>query len=363
MKRNFFFNKITALTLLGSLSVTALTGCSIFPSEDVSRFVPTVVAEEIDYTLTVVTRTDVINSKTFYCNYSETDSIDLSFETGGKKYGSLYVSKGSAVSAGDLLATLEMGSLEEDIEALEKSIAAHEESLEQSDALMQLEINKVNTQYEYGIISASQKDAELAKIENSYTSTNKKLNETLYLEYLEYETLTRKQNSYSIYAPMDGIITYVSSEMKNSDKTSVQGKTMISITTASECVFQARTTYASYYQNGDIVTINMTKGGTGSYDAVIELSPDDAELMYIYPTEEISDLEIGARATISLLIDSRENVLAVASTAIHSTGEFSYVYYINEDGIRDMKIVETGLTGGGLTEIISGLEFGETVIN
>lgn len=363
MKRNSISNKIMAITVLSSLSITALTGCSLFPSEDVSRSVPTVIAEEIDYKLTVVTRTNVTNAKTFYCNYSETDSIDLSFETGGKKYGDVYVSKGAKVAAGDLLATLEMGSLEKDIESLEESISAHEEALAQSNELMNLEINKVNTQYKYGLISATQKESELSKIESSYASTNKKLTETLYLEHLEYDTLITKLNNYSIYAPIDGVITYVSSEMKNSSKTSVQGKTMISITSASECVFQARTALTSYYKDGDIVTINMTKGGTGTYDAVIALSPDDDELMYLYPTEEITDLEIGARAIITLVIDSRENVLAVESTAIHKAADFKYVYYINKDGIRDMKIVETGLTGGGLTEIVSGLEFGETIIN
>lgn len=363
MKKNRIFYNVMALTLLSSLSTVTITGCSLLPTEDISRSIPTVVAEEIDYELVVVTRTNVINSKTFYCNYSETDSIDLSFETGGKHYGETYVSKGSEVVAGDLLATLEMGNLENEITALEESIASHEEALSQSTELMNLEIQKVNTKYNYGVISAVQKEQELAKIETSYANTNKRLNEALYLEYLEHETLTSKRDSYSIYAPIDGVITYVSSEMRNSDKTSVQGKTMISITNASECVFQARTPLASYYNNGDTVTITMTKGGTGVYDAVIELSPYDSELMYLYPTEEITDLEIGARATISLLIDSRENVLAVESSAIHNATDFKYVYYINEDGIRDMKIVETGLTGEGMTEIISGLEFGEAVIN
>ena len=318
---------------------------------------------QFDYKLVVVTRTNVTNEKTFYCNYSETTSMDLSFETGGKKYGEIYVSKGMEVAAGDLLATLEMGSLEKDIEALEESIASHEEALAQSNELMNLEIKKVTTKFNYGMISSSQKEQELARIENSYSSTNKRLSETLYLEYLEHYTLTTKRDSYSIYAPIDGVITYVSSEMRNSDKTSIQGKTMISITHASECVFQARTPLTSYYKDGDIVTINMTKGGTGTYEAIIQLSPDDEELMYLYPTEEIADLEIGARATSSLMIDSRENVLAVENTAIHSAVDFEYVYYINEDGVRDMKIVETGLTGGGMTEIISGLEFGETIIN
>ena len=107
----------------------------------------------------------------------------------------------------------------------------------------------------------------------------------------------------------------------------------------------------------------MLKGGTGTYDAVVEFAPNNEKLMYIYPTEEISDLSIGARASYSLVVDSRDNALAVASGAIMSTADGRhYVYYINDDGVRDIKFVETGIMGDGMTEIISGLEYGETII-
>lgn len=363
MKRNIVSNKVMTFMLLGSLSVTSLSGCALLPAEDANRVVPTVAAQvKKEYTMEVVTRTSVIDKKTFVCSYTETESTDLSFTTGGKHFGEVFVSKGSQVEEGELLATLEMGNLEEEILALEESIASHEKALLQSQALMELEIEKLNIKYKHGMITAAQKEKELERIEKSYAATNEKLNETLYLERLEYDTMLAKQDSYSIYAPMDGIITYVSSEFGNSDRTSVQGKTMISIVEASACVFQAKTPLAAYYENGDIITITMSRGGTGVYEAVVELSPDNPELMYLHPTEEIADLEVGARATIELIIDSRENVLAVSNEAIREAADFQYVYYINADGIRDMKIVETGLVGGGMTEVISGLEFGEQII-
>ncbi len=364
MKRNILSNKVMSFMLLGSLSVSLLNGCALLPAEDANRVVPTVAAvDKKEYSLEVVTRTNIINKKTFICNYSETEAIDLSFSISGKNYGEAYVKKGSQVKAGDLLGTLEIGSLEDEILALEKSIANHEKALQQSKELMDLEIEKVNTQYKYNLISASKKESELARIDRSYSATNEKLDEALRLEYLEYETLTARRDSCSIYAPIDGVITYISSEFGNGGRTkSEDGKTVISIVDASGCVFQAKTDLTSYYQDGDIVTMTLTRGGSGVYEAVIAIPENLADTMYLYPTEEIADLQIGARASVELIIDSRENVLALSNTAVRDAADFQYVYYINEDGVRDMKVIETGLVGGGMTEIISGLEFGDTVI-
>ena len=137
---------------------------------------------------------------------------------------------------------------------------------------------------------------------------------------------------------------------------------MVSIIEASACVFQAKTPLTSYYEDGDIVSMTLTRGGSGVYDAVIEIPDDLTDTMYLHPTEDIADLQIGARASVELIIDSRENVLAISNEAVRDASDFQYVYYVNADGVRDMKIVETGLVGGGMTEIISGLEFGDTVI-
>ncbi len=364
MKRNKVLSKVLPVTLVTSLCIANLGGCALLPVEDTGRAVPTVAArQEEEYNMVVVTRTDIVNSKTIVCNYTEKSGTDLSFETGGKAFGAIYVSNGDTVVKGQLLAKLNMGSLDSDIENLEIAIRNHEKELAQSLELMDLEIAKVNTKYNHGMITLSQRDAEIATIKESYSYSNTYLEEALYLEKLEYDTLIIKQQKARIYAPMDGIITYVSSEFRNASNTSVSGRRMITVSEASDCVFQASTDYRGLFTDGETITITMTKGGTGTYEATIEFDPDNDKLMYVYPTEEIADLEIGARATFNITVDSRTNVLAVATGAIMTTAtKERYVYYINEDGIRDIKFIETGISGGGMTEVLSGLEYGETII-
>lgn len=364
MKRNKAFSKALTVILTGSLCIAGLNGCALLPKEDTGRAVPTVAARTEDpYNMVIVTRTDIVNSKTITCNYTEKGGTDLAFETGGKAFGSIYVSKGDSVVEGQLLATLNMGNLDSTIENLEVSISEHERRLSQSMELMELEIAKVDTQYQYNLITADKREIEITRIRESYNSSNKYLEETLYLEKLEYETLIAKQKKARIYAPMDGIVSYISSEFGNSSKTSVAGKRMITVSEASSCVFQSTTDYRDLFTDGETINISMIKGGTGSYDAIVEFDPDNSKLMYIHPTEEIADLEIGARATFSIVVDSRTNALAVATEAIQETANDDYyVYYINEDGIRDIKFIEIGITAGGMTEILGGLEYGETII-
>ena len=66
--------------------------------------------------------------------------------------------------------------------------------------------------------------------------------------------------------------------------------------------------------------------------------------------------------TLTLTLDTREDVLYVSADAISSAEGRSFVYYIDEQGMRRMQEVEVGLETGKLTEILSGLDEGDEII-
>jgi HlyD family secretion protein len=70
----------------------------------------------------------------------------------------------------------------------------------------------------------------------------------------------------------------------------------------------------------------------------------------------------GMNATVTIIIDQRQNVLTVPSTAIQRDGRDSVVEIQNEDGSTTRQVVEMGLSDDTNTEITSGLEEGQTVI-
>jgi hypothetical protein len=71
-------------------------------------------------------------------------------------------------------------------------------------------------------------------------------------------------------------------------------------------------------------------------------------------------LHDGASATVSIIYHQLTNVLTVPTAAVHSSAGGSYVY-VSSHGKKARRVVTTGLSGGGSTQIKSGLRAGEQV--
>jgi len=74
------------------------------------------------------------------------------------------------------------------------------------------------------------------------------------------------------------------------------------------------------------------------------------------------EMEDGAKGSVVLVLDSREDVLMLGQGAVSEINGQSIVYYQKEDGMKGYKEIETGLIANRMVEIISGLEEGEMVI-
>ena len=74
-----------------------------------------------------------------------------------------------------------------------------------------------------------------------------------------------------------------------------------------------------------------------------------------------STLKVGQTANVSATVASRRNVLAVASSAVTTTGPVKTVKVLR-NGQQQTVTVTTGLVGDSATEITSGLSAGEQVV-
>lgn len=73
-------------------------------------------------------------------------------------------------------------------------------------------------------------------------------------------------------------------------------------------------------------------------------------------------LREGLSVTANIVRDERRGVLLVPSRAIRQQGGTSFVQVVKSDGTIEQRTVQTGLTDGQTTEIISGLSEGEKII-
>jgi Cu(I)/Ag(I) efflux system membrane fusion protein len=101
------------------------------------------------------------------------------------------------------------------------------------------------------------------------------------------------------------------------------------------------------------------------------------ELTYIYPYEDSKTRTIKARlefdnkdlllkpnmfADVTIQASPRENVVIVPDEAVVRSGLREQVFVVREPGKFEPRLVEIGLSGGGFTEIRSGVADGEEVV-
>lgn len=86
----------------------------------------------------------------------------------------------------------------------------------------------------------------------------------------------------------------------------------------------------------------------------------------VYSTFEIVDpseeIQMGDFAVVVLMEKRAENVLSVSKSAIQKDEYGSYVYVLTEDGRRELRAIEVGMTDGLYTEVKDGLVKGDKVL-
>jgi multidrug efflux pump subunit AcrA (membrane-fusion protein) len=70
----------------------------------------------------------------------------------------------------------------------------------------------------------------------------------------------------------------------------------------------------------------------------------------------------GMNATVTITVEQAQNVLVVPDRAIQTEGRNSVVEVQKDDGSTETVVVQTGLSDGTNTEVMAGLEEGQTVI-
>jgi hypothetical protein len=182
--------------------------------------------------------------------------------------------------------------------------------------------------------------------------------------------LTANLASLKLRAPFSGLVTYAL-EVQEGEK-SVINKRVVIINNGSAYYLIAQTQYWETFQAGDVYTITIAGK---SYEATV-VEPEEVgverlahtgEEAEVYPVYfKIADMSAclysDLRGTISITLGEKKDVLYVPASAVTTVNGKVIVYYEDEDGVRNIKEVETGLEANGKIEIVSGLSEGDVII-
>lgn len=391
------------------LMISAFSGCSLLPVEEQLPTMPTVQ----EYVASVfnevsVQRGDLVSKRDVTVQYKALLSVNYQFDSSlkGQKIGTCHVEKGQYVQKGDLL-------LELDNESLYTQIAAQEEKV----ADQQLKLNhlresgELEVKLQQAILAQKQKELQdvqalIKKVEawqaqgspaqsrptDKSLDSLKREESTLQTEITrqiktvdttisnQQKTLdnaeatmkllnTRMEELYDaiddrrIYAEGDGVVTFVDDFVNHS---TVESRYSITVTDENSLFFILSSSDAARFPVGATAQVKFTTS-LNTYELVAVdptqkgYTPEEGTA-YFVAAGDMPTQKIDASGKITVILETREDVLLLPSNAVHTVEGKSVVYVKGEDGLRTAKEITIGLVADGYTEIVSGLAEGDKVI-
>lgn len=317
---------ISGLAVL-TAAVTMMSGCYFFPEEEKLLDPPTIAPDEVAYS-TFTARNKTIESATNLTGYVRSRTEKECYFTGYTgRIKNVYVRAGDMVEEGDLIAEMNVGELEYELEIQDYKVQA-------------------------------------ARLR--YNSTGAEA-DRLQLE-IEQSTLEMYQAEYAgakIYAPMSGQVSYV---YKINPGTEFDPyKVIARIVDPGDLYVAASCDDDRLFAVGDKVTVTVD---SYVYDATVSYTPKEAKadgasdtkaLYAEFDSASPTFAYLGSLADIKKIKAVSENAVVIPKNLIKTDGDRSYVQ-IYENGEKIDRDVTVGITNATEAEILSGLSAGEAVI-
>ena len=364
------YNRIIAL-LLSVIMALSLTACG---EEDVQEEAPAGIAVQVQTVLP-----DTIATENKISGKISADNEATIMISSAAKCTAVYAQAGDLVEAGDMICTLDLGSSLSSYNAARISYNTAVQSYQDQKAILDQQVqmasdNVANTQALFEIGAASQLEVDQAQL--NYQSAAAGRNSTLAqleagiqnaksgLEQLDL-VLEHVDANGNVISPMTGTLatmnavegSYISTSMPLAV---IDGADQMKVTASvSEALVPKLTigdvadVYVSAIDSSFAATIRSVERSanvqTKLYTVVLTVPAD------------VSGLLSGMFADVTFRTDISENALVIPTEAILTSNDVQYVYIV-EDDVAHYVEIETGLTGSGVTEVLSGLKEGQQLV-
>lgn len=342
------------------------TSCALFPEEEVLPEAPVLrEAGARNYTQVEVLRGDLVAKTRIICKYQPAVEEALHFPMSDEIISQAYVKQGDEVTAGTLLMELENSDLHRQIEAQQETLDLLNLQITQTDEKLGLYYERcalldrasaVSSAYSYQSEAADRTCLQLYE-ELEY------LNKLLEVEQMAMDELQQELSQRQIYATMDGTVTYVAKPNADRRWTTTAGVTMCKVSDLTTSSFAAEVT-KGILKKGDSVIITYNEADHEAKVTGVTPHAKKEDMEKVTFQLEILDADLSTETKGEVIVETgrKENVLYLPESAVVTLDRVEIVYYLDENGIKDSKVVETGMEANGYIEIVSGLEEGEMVI-
>ena len=295
------------------------------------------------------------------------------------KCTAVYAEAGDAVSQGDILCTLDLGSTLASRDAARISYDAAVQSYQDQQAVLDEQVDlytKTLSDLEalYAIGAASQLEIDQARLQLQTAQATR--NATLAqleagvesarsgLEQLE-TALEDVDGAGNVVAPMSGTLVTMNA-VENAFVSNTMPVAVIQGADAMKITVSVAESLVAKIAAGDEAEVYVSAVDQRFTAAVrsVEQAAGQQTRLYTVTLEvppETAGLRSGMSAEVTFRTDVVPDAVVVPSQAILTSGGVSYVYIV-EDGAARYVEVTTGLVGDGVTEVTSGLSGGEALV-
>ncbi len=313
--------------LAAALLLFSASGCYFFPAEEELLDPPIIAPDEVAYSTYTAKIKTIQNTVTVTGYVKSRTERECYFTDYTGKVKNIYVRAGDFVEEGDLIAEMNTGALE-----------------------YELEIQRLKTEA-----------AELR-----YHSTGSQ-SDLLQLE-IERNTLEMYQSEYDgarIYAPISGQVSYVFGLNPGTEIDPY--KVLARIADPDDLYVDASYPETRPFSVGDEVSVSI---GGETYQGVVSYSPREARAdgaenpnaLYVdFADEKPAFAYLGALADVTRVNEEARDAVVIPKHLVKSDGEREYVQ-IYENGEKREADVVTGVYNATEIQIVSGVEAGDQVI-
>lgn len=324
-------------------------GCYLLPDEEEVLDAPTVKASDVTYSTVTAKKKDLEKKIVATGTVTAENQYTLSYEKQSGTVSKFYVKAGDKVKKGDVICDLDTYDLDYQIE--EKQLYLEKAKL------------KVDIIYEGG--------GSQAEIDSAYVDVQ--------LLEKELEKLQAQKEDSSLKSPIDGVVSSLS-DVRAGDNVN-PGQTIATVIDTSALYIAIQPDDLTQY---DIDTEVQIRIGEDYYDGVVFMTPkkladyqaeqnedhnnvDDtgidyqADTIYVRFKDTAPAEAVGQLADTILVLDSVKDAIVISNNLIKKV-DGTKVVYVLKNGEKTAVEVETGLSTGSQTEIISGLKEGDEIV-
>lgn len=314
--------------------------------------------------------------------------IDVGAQVSGQ-IKKLYVKLGDSVKAGDLIAEIDSATQQNNVDTKRAQLGIYEAKLNSANVALQIAQSKFDREKQLLAKNATSKE-EFEAAKNSLATTTANIQEIkaqMAQTKISLNTALIDLGYTKIVAPKDGTVVSVRVEEGQTVNSNQLAPTIVNIADLSKLRLKME------IAEGDITKIKigskvqysilsepnkkfdtqissidpaLTSLSNGRYSQTSSTGVSSSSAIYYYANAlvENSDqiLRIGMTTQNSIILESVKDAIIIPSSAVKNEDGKKVVYVLNPSGVAEKRVVEVGLSANLKSQIISGINEGESVI-